>query len=386
MNLSLLLLSAAYGKVAPIHIDVNDNILNRLLKAAVKHQASDLHLTSDTNPRLRIDGELKELRFADNIFNADKVNNIILESVPETSQRVLETEYEIDYVYILEVENDGQKEFYRFRVNAYRSQGNYHAVFRLISNTILSLSDLNIPPAVGKLTDYNSGLILVAGATGSGKSTTLAALINKINKTKSWVIITIEDPVEFIHKGVASIITQREVGVDTKSFPKALRSALRQDPNAIVIGEIRDKETAEIALQAAQTGHLVLATLHASDCSDAINRYINLFPDNEKGTATLMLAETLKGVVSQRLMDGIDKRLPAVEILLNEVRVTEIIKGKDKSTYVEAMTAASARGMQTFEDSLVELVLEGKVSPAEAKTHATNEHSLTLKLRSQGIQ
>lgn len=364
---------------------MSDNILDILLKAAVREKASDLHLLAKTNPRLRINGSLKELSLKSRTFTPEEINSMIINSVPPLAKNILEAECEVDYVYT--VEDKETHKMFRFRVNAYLSQGNYNAVFRVIANNVFTLEDLRMPTSVGSLTNHNSGLILVTGSTGSGKSTTLAALINKINTTKSWVIITIEDPVEFIHKGQRSIIVQREIGVDTKSFPKALRAALRQDPNAIVIGEIRDKETADIALQSAQTGHLVLATLHASDAADTINRFTNLFPESEKERASFMLADTLKGVVCQRLIDGIDKRVAAVEVLINNIRIADIIRGLPGfGTIPEAMNAGTSLGMQTFEDSLIDLVIQNKITLESAQKNASNAHTLNLKLRAQGIK
>lgn len=365
--------------IIPIYFCTMDNkLIEILLKTAVNQNASDLHVVSKEHPYLRVDGGIKALKLKNQEITPDFIDQLVLSSLTDYQKQVLEEDLELDYLYSIDD--------FRFRANAYKSQGHYEAVFRVIKNEILDLSTLNIPDAVNDLGKEHSGLVIVVGATSSGKSTTMAGMIDKINQRESYVIMTIEDPVEFIHKSKKSVISQREVGIDTKSFPRALKSALRQDPDVIVIGEIRDKETARIALESAQTGHLVLATMHASEASDAINRFINLFSESEKDLARLMLSDTLKGIVAQRLVkDVTDSRLPLVEILINDLHVSEIIKQTDDTTIVSAMEAGSGRGMQTFEDSILDYLRQKRITLDTARKNCSNVQSLNIRLRKHGI-
>lgn len=348
-----------------------------LLKTAVKNEASDLHLTVNTRPSLRLNGKLVAIKT--DVLSADEVEQLILSSVPPTQKNILEEKMELDYLYVLET---GE----RFRVNAYKSQGHYEAVFRVVKSNVANLKMLNIPERVKDVVAHNNGLVLVAGATSSGKSTTLSALIDELNHTKEVRIITIENPVEVLHVNNKAVISQREVGVDTKDFPTALRSALRQDPDVIVIGEIRDRETAAIALEAAQTGHLVMSTLHAADTSDAINRYINLFPESDRESIKLMFSDSLRGVIAQRLgKDTQGHRVPVVELLINTLRVTDKIKGLESATILEIISNSGAQGMQTFEDHLIKLVAGKRMDVAEARKLATDESSLIIRLKKQGL-
>lgn len=352
--------------------------LDTFLRTAVQSGSSDLHITVGNKPNLRINGVLTPIKTAP--LTSVEVQEIIMKSLTPESKEILEKNYEVDYLYVLDTGD-------RFRVNAYKSQGSYEAVFRVIKNQVLSLNDLNVPERVNDLVAFNNGLVLVAGATSSGKSTTLAALIHQINQTKKNRIITIENPVEVLHKNINSIISQREIGMDTKDFPTALRSALRQDPDVIVIGEIRDKETAYIALEAAQTGHLVLSTLHASDASDAVNRFINIFPEGDRANTKAMFSDSLRGIIAQRLVRDVnDSRVPLIEVLFNSLRIQDAIKGTEPTPILEIIAASSAYGMQTFEDSIVKLVTSKVISFETARENATEESSLIIRLKKQGVK
>lgn len=352
--------------------------LDLFLKAALKNNASDLHITANTKPMLRIDGKLISIKTEP--LSEEETSEMILDSLDEEKRQVLEEKLELDYSYTLP--NSGQ----RFRVNAYKSQGSYEAVFRSVRPQAFTLADLNVPDSLYQFVNHTNGLVLVCGATSAGKTTTLGGLINYINNNKELRIITIENPVEIIHPNVKSIISQREIGLDTKDFPTALRSALRQDPDVIVIGEIRDRETASIALEAAQTGHLVLSTMHAGDTADAINRFINLFPESDRPNVRTMFSESMRGIVAQRLCKDVDgNRIPVVEILSNTMRVSDYIKGEENKSLTEIITNSPTSSMQTFEDAIVKLVTLNRISATVARQVSTEEAALVLRLKKQGI-
>lgn len=351
--------------------------LDSFLRAALKTNASDLHITANTKPSLRIDGKLISIKTEP--LSMEETSELILSSVDEEKREVLEERFELDYSYTLPT---GE----RFRVNAYKSQGSYEAVFRSVRAQAFTLADLNVPDILYQFVKHSTGLVLVCGATSAGKTTTMGGLINYINNNREVRIITIENPIEITHPNVKAIISQREIGLDTKDFPTALRSALRQDPDVIVIGEIRDRETASIALEAAQTGHLVLSTMHAGDTGDAINRFVNLFPEADRPNVRTMFAESMRGIVAQRLCKDIDgNRIPIVEILANTMRVSEYIKGEESKPISEIIENSPTSGMQTFEDAIVKLVTLNKITPAVARNIATEESSLVLRLKKQGI-
>jgi len=272
---------------------------------------------------------------------------------------------------------------YRFRGNAFFQMDGPTIILRTIPAKIPSLKELDMPQSLYNLTKKERGLVLVTGITGSGKSTTLAAMINEINRTQSKHIITIEDPVEFVHKEDKCVIEQRSVGQDTLSFKNALKGALREDPDIILIGEMRDIETIEIALHAAETGHLVFSTLHTLDTKETINRIIGTFPPEEQSRIRLVLAEILEGVISQRLVKTLDgKRVAAMEILLKTARISELIKENRDSEIRDALEEGSEiYGTQTFDDALVKLILSGKISEEEALRNSTSPDDLKLKIK-----
>jgi twitching motility protein PilT len=283
---------------------------------------------------------------------------------------------EIDFTYKLD-------ENYRFRSNAFFQLEGPTVVLRVIPAKIPSLAELNMPQPLYKLVEKQRGLVLVTGVTGSGKSTTLAAMINEINQTKQKHIITIEDPIEFVHKEKKCVIEQRSVGQDTLSFANALRGALREDPDIILIGEMRDVETVEIALHAAETGHLVFSTLHTLDAKETVNRIIGMFPSDEQNRVRLTLADILEGVISQRLIKTIDnKRAAAMEILLKTSRISDLIRSNRDGEIRDALEEGhEIYGTQTFDNALVELVLSGKITKEEALKNASSPDDLALKIK-----
>ncbi|MEA2484253.1 MAG: twitching motility protein PilT, partial [Thermoleophilaceae bacterium] len=276
----------------------------------------------------------------------------------------------------------------RFRVNAYRQRGSVSMVLRAIPFTIRTIDELDLPPVVGKLATEERGLILVTGATGSGKSTTLAAIIDHINTNTSKHIVTIEDPIEFLYSNKQSIVSQREVGVDTASFGRALRRVLRQDPDVILIGEIRDQETMETALAAAETGHLVLSTLHTLNASETISRIVSLFPPHMQQQARFMLAGTLRGVIAQRLVPAIDgnTRVPVVEALVTTGRVRDLILEPSRAEDLNRIIQEGEfYGMQTFDQSLIGRVEQGLITMDEALKVANNPSDMKLQAQSGSV-
>jgi twitching motility protein PilT len=283
---------------------------------------------------------------------------------------------EIDFTFKLD-------ENYRFRANAFFQLDGPSVVLRVIPAKIPTLDELKMPQSLYKLVNKERGLVLVTGVTGSGKSTTLAAMINEINQTKAKHIITIEDPIEFVHKENKCVIEQRSIGQDTLSFTNALRGALREDPDIILIGEMRDVETIEIALHAAETGHLVFSTLHTLDAKETVNRVIGMFPPNEQNRVRLTLADILEGVISQRLIKTVDnKRVAAMEILIRTARIAELIRENRDSEIKDALEEGhEVYGTQSFDDSLVELVLSGKITKEAALRVASIPDDLALKIK-----
>jgi twitching motility protein PilT len=343
------------------------------LRSAKKYAASDLHIVPQTPPNIRQDGKLKALVEAP--LTPELTREMILSTLSPEKQRHLDTHGELDYA--ISLEHQG-----RFRVNAYRAQGNYEAVIRLLSNSVKSLKDLGLPDVARSLALEKDGLVLVAGETGSGKSTSLASMIDLINNERTKKrIFTIENPVEIIHTSNRALISQREVGIDTDSFSQALRSVLRQDPDVILIGEIRDKDTAEVALQAAQTGHLVLSTIHAGSAEETVNRYVNLFPPEDRDNMRQALAITLKGVLVQQLV--VDKqleRMPALEVMVNTLRVRRRISGETSEPLKTILEEGGPHQMQSLEQDLVRLVQNNRISPETALMAANNRRALKLML------
>ncbi len=346
-----------------------------LLDEVVKKKASDLHLQVGLPPMLRIDGALVAVNGSD-ILDEEAVEALVFAILDEDQKQILLKDKEFDFSF-------AYGDLGRFRVNAFHERGNIAAALRLIPNEILSIEQLGLPPVVNKFADYPRGLVLVTGPTGSGKSTSLAALVHKINLEKSAHIITIEDPIEFTHKSQKSVIVQREVHYDTYSFSAALRSALREDPDVVLIGEMRDLETIASAITIAETGHLVFATLHTNSAAQSIDRMIDVFPPHQQPQIRAQLSNILMAIVSQRLIPSIGGgRIAAAEILVATPAVRNIIR-EGKSHQLEAVIQTGAEfGMQSMDKQLVNLVHEGTITFDEARNFAVDLDELDRLMRS----
>jgi len=351
--------------------------LDEILKIALKGGASDIHLKSGLPPMFRVDGALVPLKNGERLMSED-IQKMAF-SIMNPVQKARFDEYrEADLAY-------GIPGLGRFRVNAFQQRGTVGIVFRVIPFGVKTIDQLHLPRVVENISREHRGLVLVTGTTGSGKSTTLAAMIESINAERTAHIMTIEDPIEFLIRDRRSIVNQREIGVDTQSFANALRAALRQDPDVILVGEMRDFETIETALTAAETGHLVMSTLHTLDCTETINRIISVFPPYQQKQVRLQLAAILKAVISQRLVPRADGkgRVPALEVLISTARVRECIADKDRTKEIhDAITKGfTTYGMQTFDQSLMQHVKSGLVTYDEALKHVSNPDDFALRFR-----
>ncbi|HKL26765.1 MAG TPA: type IV pilus twitching motility protein PilT [Desulfuromonadales bacterium] len=350
--------------------------LNEILSVGLKSSASDIHLKAGLPPIYRIDGTLRPLPKAPRI-SPERTEQISQQIMNDLQRERFEKTREVDLAY-------GVPGLGRFRVNIFSQRGSISMVFRAIPFDIKSVDDLLLPPVVKKLGMAGRGLILVTGATGSGKSTTLAAMLDYVNANRKTHIVTIEDPIEFLHRDKKSIINQREIGSDTEGFQVALKSALRQDPDVILVGEMRDYETIETALMAAETGHVVLSTLHTVDATETVNRIISVFPPFQQRQIRIQLAAVLKGVISMRLVPRADGkgRVPAVEVLVSTARVRQMIDDKDqtKSLPDAIQKGYESYGMQTFDQSLMALLKNKLITYEEALRQATNPDDFKLKV------
>lgn len=346
-----------------------------LLDEVIKRKASDLHLQVGLPPMLRVDGSLIGVTGAD-ALTPEHIEGLIFSILDEDQKQILLKDKEFDFSF-------AYGDLGRFRVNAFHERGNLAAALRLIPNEILSIEQLGLPSIVNKFADFPRGLVLVTGPTGSGKSTSLAALINKINHESSRHIITIEDPIEYTHKSHKSVIVQREVHYDTYSFSAALRSALREDPDVVLIGEMRDLETIASAITIAETGHLVFATLHTNSASQSIDRMIDVFPPHQQPQIRAQLSNILAAIVSQRLIPTIGGgRIAAAEILVATPAVRNIIR-EGKSHQLEAVIQTGAEfGMQSMDKTLVKLIHDGTISYDEARNFAVDLDELDRLMRS----
>jgi twitching motility protein PilT len=353
------------------------------LQAALRHVVeaggSDLHLKVGSQPLVRIDGRLASIPGTETLSADETVGAVGAMLHDGAKLAEFEGEKEVDFSY----EVTGLA---RFRVNAFHQRGTVSLVCRAIPAGIRTIEDLDLPPVIQELASEPRGIVLVTGTTGSGKSTTLAAMIDHINSTMSKHIVTIEDPIEFLHQDKESLIQQREVGMDTGSFRRALRRVLRQDPDVILIGEMRDEETVHTALSAAETGHLVLSTIHTVDASESINRMIDFFPPHMHSQVRAMLAGTVKGIVSQRLVPAADGgRVVACEVLRTTGRVKDMIMDPDETGRLSEVIAGGAYyGMRTFDQALFDHVKAGRVKVEEALEAASSPHDFKLLLAADG--
>lgn len=354
--------------------------LEEILRLSVQKGASDVHLKAGVTPVIRLHGVLRALSSKEPPLSAEELETMARQVMTAPQWEQFKNSNEIDL-------GHGIPGVARFRLNIFRQRGTVRFVVRNVPHVIPTYDDLTLPKGVGKLAVLERGLVLVTGAAGMGKSSTLAAVINDINHRFNKHILTIEDPIEFLIRDKKSLITQREIGVDTQNFSEALRAGLRQDPDVIFIGEMRDRETMEIALTAAETGHLVFSTLHTLDASETINRILSAFESSRHSQLRLQLGSVLRAVVSQRLCRRKDGTgfIPAVEILINNARVRELIEDPQKSgSIAQAIEEGqSAWGMQSFDQSLMELLDEGKITMEEALLHSSRPED--FKIRVQGI-
>jgi twitching motility protein PilT len=351
--------------------------LNDILKAAIRHGASDVHLKAGLLPVFRINGKLVPLKLPEPL-KPEELSAMSTVILTEEQRKKFEQVHELDCAYSI-------SGLGRFRVNIFIQRGTIGIVLRVVPVGVQSFEELHLPKVLEKVAMENRGLVLCTGTTGCGKSTTLASIIEYINIHRSCHIVTIEDPIEFLLQDRKSIINQRELGVDTGSLAGALRSALRQDPDVILVGEMRDLETIETAIMAAETGHLVLSTLHTLDAAETINRVVGAFPPYQQKQVRIQMASLLKSVISQRLVPRTDGkgRVPAIEVMINTARVKEYIEDKDKTKKIREAIAQGyvSYGMQTFDQSLMLLYKEGLISLDEALRQASNPDDLALRIR-----
>jgi twitching motility protein PilT len=348
--------------------------IDELLRHTVERGASDLHLKVGNVPFLRVDGELQPTTFPE--LTTEDAETFAIAVMSEHKRHEFETSNEADIGYTLQGVG-------RFRINVFRQRGLVGLAVRRVRSEIPTFEELRLPDVMRTLADSPRGLVLITGPTGTGKTTTIASMIGHINRTKRAHIVTIEDPIEVVHDDALSIIQQREVGIDTGSYQAALKHVVRQDPDVIFVGEIRDAESALSAIQAAETGHLVISTLHTIDCMETINRVLDLFPPQQAKEVRTSFAGALRGIVSQRLVTKADGkgRVPAVEVLVNTGRVFDrIVDPEQTDSIVDVISEGAYYGMQSFDQALVALVKEGLVAVDEARRTASSPHDFDLQL------
>lgn len=347
-------------------MDISD-----LLAFSVKNKASDLHLSAGLPPMIRVNGDICKINMPP--MSHEEVHKMVYDIMNDAQQKSFEETLECDFAF--EIPN-----LSRFRVNAFNQQRGAGAVFRSIPSKVLTLEALKCPPIFKEIARYHSGIVLVTGPTGSGKSTTLAAMVDYVNENHFKHILTVEDPVEFVHQSKKSLVNQREVGPHTKSFANALKAALREDPDVILVGELRDLETIELALTAAETGHLVFGTLHTSSAAKTVDRIVDVFPAAEKEMVRAMLSESLKAVISQSLLKTKDGtgRVAAHEIMIGTPAIRNLIRENKVPQMYSAIQTGQALGMQTMDACLQNLMREGQISVEEARGKAANKDSISV--------
>ena len=354
--------------------------LTKILQIAVKGNASDIHIKAGLPPIFRVDGSLVPLRDAKRLSPED-IGKMAAGIMTKHQKEEFEKTLDLDM-------SHGVPGVGRFRVNVFQQRGSIGLVFRVIPFKVLSPDELMLPETTKQVAEERRGLVLVTGATGSGKSTTLASLLDHINRTRTSHIVTIEDPIEYLIRDKKSIINQREIGNDTHSFERAVKAALRQDPDVIMVGEMRDVETIEIAMTAAETGHLVLSTLHTVDAAEAVNRIVTAFPPHRRDQARYQFANLFKGVLAQRLVPRADGkgRVPAVEIMLATARIQEMILDKATARAIteQISKGVDSYGMQTFDQSLMQLLQNGLITYEEALAQSTNPDDFALRVSGVG--
>ncbi len=340
--------------------------ITELLAFSVKNKASDLHLSSGLPPMIRVHGDVRRINLP--AMEHKDVHGMVYDIMSDAQRKTYEETLECDFSF--EIPN-----LARFRVNAYNQQRGAGAVFRTIPSKVLTLEDLNCPKIFKDIAEYPRGIVMVTGPTGSGKSTTLAAMVNHVNENAYGHILTVEDPIEFVHESKKCLINQREVGPHTLSFANALRAALREDPDVILVGEMRDLETIRLALTAAETGHLVFATLHTSSAAKTIDRVVDVFPAAEKEMVRSMLSESLRAVISQTLLKTKDGsgRVAAHEIMIGTPAIRNLIRENKVAQMYSAIQTGQNYGMQTLDQNLIDMVRRNIVSSAEARNKAANK-------------
>ncbi|MGB5505166.1 MAG: PilT/PilU family type 4a pilus ATPase [Sulfurovum sp.] len=354
-----------------------EETLKLYLRTMISNSGSDLHLKSGSQVRVRIHGVLKVL--GQETLTAEMMDKLAQEITTEEQYKQLQNDRNLDFSYVLGDEN-------RFRVNFFFQMDGLSAVFRIIPVKILSLDELNLPPVIKTFTEIQRGLVLVTGVTGSGKSTTLAAILDKINRETKKHIITVEDPIEFVHKDRGCLINQRAIGQDAHSFSDALRAALREDPDIILVGEMRDLETIDIALHAANTGHLVFSTLHTLDAKETIDRIVGMFGNEEQNRIRMSLASVLEGVISQRLIPTKrGGRVAGIEILKKTARIEQLIaENRDNEIPDALFEGKEIYGTQTFDQALLDILKRGEITEEVALEYATNPADMKLKMQGVG--
>jgi len=350
------------------------------LRHLVEAGGSDLHLKVPAPPMMRVDGQMRPFEGAETLGQQDTEGAVLAMLTDERKRTEFRDDHEVDFSYSI-------PGLARFRVNAFQQRGSISLVIRAIPVSIRTIEELSLPPVIRELAEEERGIVLLTGTTGSGKSTTLAAMIDHINSTRARHIVTMEDPIEYLHHDKLSIINQREVGSDTKGFPQAMRRVLRQDPDVILIGEMRDEETVRTALSAAETGHLVMSTLHTLDASETVNRIIDFFPPHLQQQARVMLASTLKGAISQRLVPRIDRegRVAVSEVMVVTGRIQDLILNPQETGRItEVIAEGDFYGMQTFDQALLGYVTDGVISEEVAMETASSPHDFKLMLAAKG--